>query len=765
MRSFSLGIGVLAVAVILASTVVAGAVVETVPISAGWRFTPGDNLDYVKPSFDDSRWEAIKVDRIWEEQGHAQLDGYAWYRLRVVIPSSLRDKAYLKDGLRIFLGKINNFDQSFLNGQIFGINGALVDASTPIDDAFTKADPGLWNVARTYVLPVGDARIRWDAENVIAVRVFDQGGKGGMWSGDQTIRMVVLADFLANDCNAQSFAVSPEAMRKTCTLSNSSDQHTLAGTLTIVGRNKLSGAEVLRTVSDLHLAPKAAYSLSIEVPPQDQSTLVTFQVAFSASGETTSWREETPYVLTPPAPKTPRINGPAVIGARPGRPFLFAVPASGDRPMQFAATGLPPGLTLDPSTGIVSGAAIKRGRFVVLLTAINALGRDSRRIRMVIGDNVALTPPMGWNSWNAWGLSVDEQKVLASARVFKEKGLADHGWTYINIDDGWEIKGDSEAPKRDEHGAIITNEKFPDMKRVGNGVHALGLKLGIYSSPGPLTCGGYTGSYQHERADARSYAAWGVDYLKYDWCSYDKIAKDKSRKELMKPYALMRGMLDEVNRDIVYSLCQYGDGDVWEWGKKVGGNLWRTTDDITDTWKSMSEIGFSQVRDAPYAGPGHWNDPDMLVVGWVGWGPSLHPTQLTPDEQYTHISLWALLSAPLLIGCDLERLETFTLNLLTNDEVIAIDQDPLGRQAVPALRRAGYQVWLKELADGSRALGAFNLGEATTLIDVALREVGLEGVWAVRDVWRQKDLGPVKDSLKILVPSHGVAFLRLAPGR
>jgi hypothetical protein len=221
-------------------------------------------------------------------------------------------------------------------------------------------------------------------------------------------------------------------------------------------------------------------------------------------------------------------------------------------------------------------------------------------------------------------------------------------------------------------------------------------------------------------------------------------------------------MLDEVDRDIVYSLCQYGMGDVWEWGAKVGGNLWRTTGDITDTWKSMSEIGFAQVKNAPYAGPGRWNDPDMLVVGWVGWGPTLHPTQLTPDEQYTHISLWALLSAPLLIGCDLERLDDFTLNLLTNDEVLAIDQDRLGRQAAPRWRRADHQVWVKELDGGARAIGVFNLGDATRTVDVPLRELGLKGSWSARDIWRQQDLAPVSGTFSVKVPSHGVVLLRLA---
>jgi len=470
--------------------------------------------------------------------------------------------------------------------------------------------------------------------------------------------------------------------------------------------------------------------------------------------------EQVPYILTPPVSDAPSINGPVVYGARPGKPFLFTIAATGVRPMTFSARNLPEGLSLDQQTGIITGRPLKKGSTTVSVTARNAKGKATKDLTFVIGETIALTPPLGWNSWNAWGLSVDQEKVLASARTFKEKGLMNHGWSFINVDDGWEIKGDSPAPKRDSEGNILVNEKFPDMKAMGDSIHAMGLKFGVYSSPGPLTCGGYTASHQHERNDAQSYAYWGVDYLKYDWCSYDRIAKDHSRPELMAPYAVMRSMLDQVDRDIVYSLCQYGMGDVWEWGKDVGGNLWRTTGDITDTWESLSGIGFNQIANAPYAGPGHWNDPDMLVVGWVGWGPNLHPTGLTPDEQYTHISLWCLLSAPLLIGCDLTRLDAFTLNLLTNDEVLAIDQDPLGSQATPVVKEGDIQVWVKKLSDGTRAFGVFNLGPTAQRFSVSLEGIGFEGAVRLRDVWRQKELGEFSGTFDALVPSHGVVLVR-----
>jgi alpha-galactosidase len=472
-------------------------------------------------------------------------------------------------------------------------------------------------------------------------------------------------------------------------------------------------------------------------------------------------QEGTPYILTPPPPDRPILTGAQIVGARPGTPFLHSVTATGRKPILFTAADLPRGLILNEKTGIITGRVDKKGEYRVQITARNAAGRDERVLRISIGPKIALTPPLGWNSWNAWGLAVDAEKVKDSARVFVEKGLRDHGWTYINVDDGWEIAGDDPRPKRSPLSQILTNEKFPDMRALGDAIHALGLKFGIYSSPGPLTCGGYTASYQHEAQDARTFADWGVDYLKYDWCSYDKIAENKSPYQLKRPYLLMQKALATLNRDIVYSLCQYGMGKVWEWGETVGGNLWRTTGDITDTWESMKEIGFGQVENAKYAGPGHWNDPDMLVVGWVGWGPNLHPSKLTPDEQYTHISLWCLLSAPLLIGCDLTRLDAFTLNLLTNDEVLAVDQDPLGRQAVPLVKSGDIQVWVKEMEDGSHAAGIFNLGDKEAPYTLKYKAIGLKGYINARNLWRQKDLGAPAEKLDVRLPAHGVILLKL----
>jgi len=486
-----------------------------------------------------------------------------------------------------------------------------------------------------------------------------------------------------------------------------------------------------------------------------------------------------PYVLTPKPGRGPRINGPKVLGVRPGHSVLFTAAATGDRPMRFSADNLPEGLTLDPSSGRIAGKIDAKGEHAIVLHAHNDHGEATRPLKIVVGDIIALTPPMGWNSWNCWAEAVSDEKVRASADAMVASGLIDHGLRYVNIDDCWEIKPSKKddpvlgGPQRNPDGSIRTNGKFPDMKGLAEYVHGKGLKIGLYSSPGPLTCGGYVASYGHELDDAKQYAAWGFDYLKYDWCSYGKIADDIRRQSqhpdereiLQKPYSVMLHALDQVDRDIVYSLCQYGMGDVWTWGSQVGGNSWRTTGDINDSWQSMSSIGFGQAGHEKFAGPGHWNDPDMLVVGKVGWGPSLHPTKLNPDEQYTHISLWCLLSAPLLIGCDMTQLDDFTLSLLTNDEVLEVDQDALGKQAARISKDGDVEVWAKELEDGSRAVGLFNRADEEQNVVATFASLGISGSQSVRDLWRQKDLGNFADRFEAKVPAHGVVLVKITPAK
>ncbi|HEU5078175.1 MAG TPA: putative Ig domain-containing protein [Opitutaceae bacterium] len=485
---------------------------------------------------------------------------------------------------------------------------------------------------------------------------------------------------------------------------------------------------------------------------------------------------DTAKILTPPAPQTPRVNGPTVFGVRPNSPFQYQIPATGQRPMEFNVTGLPDGLSVDSRTGLIRGALVEPGEYVVTLHAKNALGTAEKSLRIRCGDTICLTPPMGWNSWNCWGASVSAEKVLRSAKAMIDSGLAQHGWTYINIDDGWQ--GKRTGP---DH-ALQANEKFPDFKALCDQVHAMGLKLGVYSTPWTTSYGNYAGgssddpegkwdrekdggekgkrfgTHAFAMADAKQWGAWGVDYLKYDWHTIDVPHVEEISKALR-----------ASGRDIVLSLSNSAPFEhAADWARLA--NCWRTTGDIWDYWDysdqswrfGVSEIAFSQDRWAPHSGPGHWNDPDMMVLGQVGWGPTLHATHLTPDQQYSHMSMWCLLSAPLLIGCDLEQLDEFTRSLLTNDEVLALQYDALGKQATRVATVGAVDVYLKPLEDGSTALGFFNRGKAEVKTTFnKLDRFGLGGAVKVRDLWRQKDLEDAKGSLTLEIPGDGVVLLKL----
>ena len=454
-------------------------------------------------------------------------------------------------------------------------------------------------------------------------------------------------------------------------------------------------------------------------------------------------------------PAEPRIHAPRITGGTPGRPFLFRIPATGEGPLTYQARGLPAGLILDGRTGIITGSISRPGRTDVRISVAGPKGKDERVLTIVGGDNaLALTPPLGWNSWNVWGRSVDDSKVRAAAAAMVSTGLAATGYQFINIDDGWE-------GQRDANGVLQPNEKFPDMKALAQYVHGKGLKIGIYSSPGPRTCQGLPGSYQHEEIDARTWASWGIDLLKHDWCSYSGIAKDNSLAELQKPYRIMREALNKVDRDIVYSLCQYGMGNVWEWGADVGGNYWRTTGDLTDVWSNMAAVGFRQAGREKWSKPGGWTDPDMLVIGKVGWGPNIHDTRLTPNEQITHITLWTIQAAPLLIGADMSQFDKFTTDLMTNYEVLEVNQDVLGRGGSLVWQKDRLEVWSRPLADGTRAVALFNRGLQAANVTARWREIGLAGKQPVRDLWQRRDLGTFAGEFTANVPAHGAVLVKV----
>ncbi|HEV2348973.1 MAG TPA: glycoside hydrolase family 27 protein [Terriglobia bacterium] len=357
-------------------------------------------------------------------------------------------------------------------------------------------------------------------------------------------------------------------------------------------------------------------------------------------------------------------------------------------------------------------------------------------------NTLAATPPMGWNSWNHFACKVSDAVVRASADAIAANGMKAAGYVYINIDDCWQ-------GERDAQGMIQPNSKFPDMKALGDYIHSKGLKFGIYSSPGPKTCAGYAGSYQHEADDAKQYAAWGVDYLKYDWCSAGRVYKPE---EMPAVYKKMHDALAGTGRQIFYSLCQYGLRSVWEWGASVGANSWRTTGDISDHFDRMNAIADIQEGLGPFAAPGHWNDPDMLEVG---------NGHMRPDEYRTHMSMWCMLAAPLLAGNDLSNTSPETLAILTNPEVISVDQDPKGVQSHRIWQVGPYEIWARPLADGSAAALLINRGEDAEKLTVQFKDIGMSGTRTVRDLWAKKDLGQFNDSFSADVPRHGVVMVRV----
>ncbi|TDW99449.1 putative Ig domain-containing protein [Dinghuibacter silviterrae] len=735
---------------LLITTLLPMTTMAQVDLSNGWKFRTGDDPSWATPGLDESTWKPIEVGHQWETQGYPGYDGYAWYRLHLVIPSSLKHSSYLKESIRLALGKIDDGDEVFLNGKLVGENGGKSKDITE----------GNWELDRIYTISLNDPCIHWDQDNVLAVRVYDHGGDGGMWEGPYTLTASDVNDYVRIEVKSTPFRFrTPGQARKNIAIVSTDPHYVFSGTMAIMVEDPSNGTVVWRkTVPIASVTPGTPFRYVYNCKlPSGKSYEAFYTFRDKKSNKQVVASEGIPYILTPPAPASPRINGAAIVGVRPGHPFLFKVPVTGVRPMRYAATDLPAGITIDPATGVLSGKAGEAGTYVVHLSASNQMGKANRDLKIVVGDQIALTPALGWNSWNCWGLSVNDAKVRAAADAMNRSGLINHGWTYINMDDGWE------RDTRNPQGEVVPNNKFPDMAKMTAYVHSLGLRVGIYSSPGPKTCGGFLGSYQHEVQDANTYANWGIDYLKYDWCSYGDLFPKPSLDDMKKPYQVMAAALAGVNRDILFSFCQYGMGNVWEWGGATGGNSWRTTGDINDSWSSMSGIGFRQDVCAPFTKPGNWNDPDMLVVGKVGWGPSLHNTHLTPDEQYTHISLWCLLSAPLLIGCDMSQMDDFTLNLLSNDEVLAIDQDADGKPARKAIVDGDIQVWTKPLSDGTLAVGIFNLGSKATQATVSLSDLGLYGAQVVRDCWRQRDLGTFTGvyTPAQMIPSHGVLLVRV----
>ena len=721
------------------------------------KFRVGDDASWAGVNVDESSWRSISNATTWTSQGVKCENGFGWYRYHVNIPKSLLEKSDLKEMVDFNMGKIDDADEVYLNGKLIGKTGKF-----PSDAGGYMSQ---WSRPRVYSVKVNSGLIKWDADNVLAVRVYNAGDPGGMFQGPICVRVPNTIDNLSIRIKEASSVKNEKIKDKVegqntcvCTL-NSKMSATKSGLFTVQVQDPESGKVLTEKSQKVSVNSKKNSAISL---PYDNHQMVRIIATFTESktGLSTTTQYIPKYILTPAAPAEPRFNTTPLYGVRPGSPIHFRFGVSGEKPMKFSSDDLPKGLALNPDNGALSGSLPRPGSYTFTVKAKNAKGEQTQKFTIRCGSTIALTPPMGWNSWNCWGLSVTQDKVVSSAKALIEKGLADYGYCYMNIDDGWE------APKRNADGTIAVNEKFPSMKELGDWLHSEGLKFGIYSSPGDLTCGGYLGSIDHELQDAESYNSWGVDYLKYDWCGYGrKHATEPDRQTVasyVRPYLLMERCLRQQPRDIFYSLCQYGMADVWKWGHAVDANSWRTTGDITDTWESLYEIGFGlQPELYPYAQPGHWNDPDMLIVGKVGWSNNLRDSRLTPDEQYTHISLWTLLASNMLIGCDIAQMDEFTVSLLCNHEVNAVNQDILGKQAQRVVLDGTIQIWSRPLSDGSYAVGIFNVGKSDARVDFKkyFKEMGISSLKSVRDLWRQQDLSTT--DVNYFIPTHGVKYLKV----
>jgi alpha-galactosidase len=483
-------------------------------------------------------------------------------------------------------------------------------------------------------------------------------------------------------------------------------------------------------------------------------------------------------VLSAGASEPLRINGPETIGVVTDRPFLFLIPATGDKDLKFSAFNLPLGLNLDQQTGIISGVASLEGEYAVQLSATDNNGTYTKTVKVIVGKQaIALTPIMGWNPWYVWGCNIDDTKIRQAADLLVSSGLAAHGYNYINLDDCWQ-------GKRNAQGEMVPNAKFPNMKALADYVHSKGLRIGMYTSPGNKTCGGYEGTKDHDfekgvsflEKDVDTYAKWGFDFIKYDWCIFpsDPKVQDYYWSKQKELYKRMTDAIERSSRSMVHMLCQYGELEVWKWAPSIGGNMWRTNHDLADTWPAVLRNGFANIKLAPFQSPGHWNDLDMLMVGKANWpkklgdydipGTTPRPTQLTADEQLTHMTLWSMMASPLLFSSDLTQLDPATLKLLNNDDMIAVNQDSLGSPAYKVREVDGTIVLARKLQDGSLAVALFNLNPKATHFSVTPVELGFPERTNLRtkNIWSGEVVDGVMSTLEVDVPAHGAYFVKMS---
>lgn len=492
-------------------------------------------------------------------------------------------------------------------------------------------------------------------------------------------------------------------------------------------------------------------------------------------------------ILTPPPPAAPRINGPSLHGARPGRQFVYRIPTQGERPIRFEVTGLPAGLKVD-DMGIITGVTpAGKGEYPMTFVAKNQHGEARFAFKLVVGDKLALTPPTGWNSWGGHMLMVTDSVMRKAADLMVDKGLADVGFQYVSIDDCWmriapeRFAARDEVRKkkhegfsfegiigetRDAQGNILPNRNFPDMKAMTDYIHARGLRAGLYSSPGPNTCQDFAGSAGHQQQDAAQYAAWGFDLLKYDLCSGGRQLKELKKKPDFKPAEFWKPMADALrdqNRDILFNLCEYGGDKPWNWAASLGIQSWRTGGDLNHNVKSYFHEALRIATDLRESSkPGQWNDPDFLYIHKIRdhrhmMTPSLE-IPLDTNQRYQYATLWSIVCAPFFFSCDINEIDEFTVRLLANADVLAINQDELGQVAKVIGKTGDEVVMIKEMANGARAVALFNTN-ATQPLEITLNAewLGKETPAGMLDAWRQKKVDLKAGDVVNLSP-NGVAL-------
>ncbi len=521
-----------------------------------------------------------------------------------------------------------------------------------------------------------------------------------------------------------------------------------------------------------------------------------FLVGYSTiSAEPYDARIAAAEILTPAAPLAPRINGPAVYGARPGKQFIYRIPVQGERPIVFQVDDLPAGLKLDSEKGIITGVTpAQMGDYTMSVSVKNSHGQTRRAFKLVVGDKLALTPPVGWNAWGGYMLMVSDQVMRRTADMIVEKGLADVGFQYVGIDDCWmrvspenfaarnEFKRKQHegfdfdgliGDERDADGNILPNKRFPDMKGMVDYIHNHGLKAGLYSTPGPYTCQNFAGSFGHEQQDAAQYARWGFDLLKYDLCSARQILGELKEKtpgykavEFWRP---MANAIKSQDRDILFNLCEYGLDKPWNWAPELGIQSWRIGGDLNHGVKTYFKQALRLVTELrAYSKPGQWNDPDFMYIHKI----RDHRTMVAPtieipldtNQRYQYVTLWSVTCAPFFFSCDMDQIDEFTIRLLSNADVVGINQDELGQVAKIEKQTDDEVVMSKMLADGSRALALFNRNaaeEREIKLDAGL--LGAEAPRHVLDVWRQKEVKDLRSGDTVLLSPNGVALFIIKP--